>query len=245
VVSESRPGDHRAKIPFAIPYNTTHSDAANKTAVVSGVDNRSQILPLLETALNCTRDEYGQGIYLEPFDELTRSTYSSIGKPGHKSNFFANVVAAVEKAFGDPRKQYDKHSQVVFRVRDQSGQPVEHFSIFFNSFGGGKEGGSVEPTSIINELFEDRHKNQITPSTMNFYIRTESWDGKNRLKEIKGVNLEIDAIDPLTQRVMFLPVRVSISAKELLKWIEPHRTTIVDIELMRLPHRVTFVLRQA
>ena len=33
----------------------------------------------------------------------------------------------------DPQSQYEGHAQLIFRLKDQNGDPVEHYDIFFNS----------------------------------------------------------------------------------------------------------------
>jgi hypothetical protein len=234
-------GAVRRLIPFAIPYATNHSDKDHKGAIVSGDDNRDTVIPLIRSALTATRGTYDSRV--AEFDKVTADTYAKVADADHARGFFAGVFKAIKNAITTPEAQYDPHSQLVIRVTDQFGKPVENFSVYFNSFGGDKA-----PDQLINKLFEDKHSNDRTPNTINFYLRTKHWNKdervwKSQLEAIEGVSLEIDAIDPLTQRVLFIPLRLKIGAADLLKWIEPHRTTVIDIQLMRLPHHVTFILR--
>lgn len=229
----------RPLIPFAIPYDTSHSDALRRTGIVSGSENRDQVIPLIEQALGAsTREEYDA--LVDVFDEETRQTYAKVAGDEHGPNIIGRLVEALRNAVDNPHGQYDKHSQLVFRIRDQHGRPVNDTSIFFNSLG-----GDELPTQLMSKLFEDQHKNDATPNTINFYLRTECWtdgDWRSQLDGVNGVSLEIDAIDPLTHRVLFLPLRMNIPQETLKEWIVPHQTTIVDVTLMRLPHKVTFLM---
>ncbi len=230
----------RPQVPFAIPYNTDHSDMERRSGIVSGSDNRDQVLPLVRAALSATPDNYAS--LVEVFDAETRATYDRVRTPEHDASILARVEDAFKKALYSPKVHYDPHAQVVVRVRDQLERPVNDFSVFFNSFDGGP------PDAIIDDLFEDRHKNNVTPNTIAFYLRAACWDEGAQdwtpsIDRVNGVTLEIDAVEPSSQRILFLPLRMHIPKEDLARWIEPHRTTIIDVRLMRLPHKVTFVLR--
>ncbi len=231
----------RPQIPFAIPYGTCHSDMAGKTGIVSGSQNREAVLPLIGQALGATRASYPGMVSI--FQSATDATYATVKTGQHDQGLLQRLATAVKNLLDNPKAQYDPHSQLVFRIRDHLGQPVSDYSIFFNSFGAGGA-----PTQLINGLFEDQHKNDNTPNTMNFYVRTETYDSTSndwisQLTPINGVSLEIDAIDHATQRVLYLPLRMAIGADDLAQWIQPHRTTIVDVQLIRLPAKVTFIIR--
>jgi hypothetical protein len=47
--------------------------------------------------------------------------------------------------------------------------------------------------------------------------------------------LEISAVDPETDEILYLPLRIELSTETLKQWIQGHRTTIIDVELLRLP----------
>ncbi len=232
--------DQRIQVPFGIPYLTDHSDAEGESGIVSGSKNRQYVFPLVEQALGATIDTY-PGL-VATFEAATAATYAEVKKPAHDNGIWAQLKDAVKNLIDNPKGQYDPHAQVVFRVRDHLGRPVKDFSVFFNSFDGEK------PEQLIDGLFEDHHQNNITPNSACFYLRVECWDEKagdwvTRLDKVGGVTLEIDAVDPLSQRILYIPLRMHIPADELESWIQPHRTTIVDVNLMRLPHRVTFILK--
>ena len=230
----------RTPVPFAIPYNTCHTDFAQKTNIVTGADNRQYVLPLIEEALKSTPETYAT--LPKDFDAATAATYDKVRHPDHDKGFLANLKDAVKNLVDNPKGLYDPHAHLVIRVRDHLGGPVNDFSVFFNSF------GSEEPDTLIDKLFEDSHKNGFTANTMDFYLRTNCWDDgaqswTSRLGAVNGVSLEIDAVDPTTHRVLYLPLRLHITEEQLVGWIQPHRTTIIDVRLMRLPHKVAFILR--
>jgi len=234
-------GEVRPRIPFAIPYNTCHSDA--KIGIVSGTDNRPEILGLLTQIFNT--DLAGYDALADAFDTVTAQTYQTASVDQHAKNFLSGVKNFIRNSFDDPHTQYDKHAQLVFRIRDQHGAPINDFSIFFNSLGGDQ---NDRPTQIINGLFEDKHKNDFTPNTINFYLRiekfnpdTHTWD--SQLPDINGVDIEIDATDAVTNRVVFLPIRLRVDANQLQKWLRPHRTTIVDVTMFRVPSSQAFMIR--
>jgi hypothetical protein len=232
--------DHRPVVPFAIPYETCHSDA--KMGVVSGTKNREQVLACIKNAFSCNSlADYHDCI--AKFQEVTDVTYAKVANPDHKKNLFASLTdALLKQLFQDPQGQYDGHSQIVLRVRDQNGHAINDYSVYFNSYG-----GDGEPNMPIDDLFEDKHQNNKTPNVMNFYLRTRKWNGQSgtwedRVPHLNGIDLEIDVLDSAPDRILFIPMRMRIPDALLVKFLQPHRTTIIDVELMRLPSNVAFVI---
>ena len=148
-----------------------------------------------------------------------------------------------KKWIDEPRTQYDKHAQVIFR--DQDGRPVEHYDIFFDS-----ENTEQKSEIPVLKLFEDEHKNDITPNVITFYLRLDAFDATlkqwvPRLPKLKGVYIEVSATEPQTDQIAYLPLRYELDPDNLLKWIKPHTTTIIDVELLRLPSDIVFKLLPA
>ena len=239
-------------VPFAIPYRCAH--VTDTMGIVYGDIPHSEILTLLSLALTATPDNYrARG---PVFAAVTEDTYAQAADPGHSEGLLGllgTVAADAKRVFSDPKQavnnyllnpqgQYDPHAQIIFRVRDQNGRPINDCSIHFNSFGGG-----VKPKILINKLFEDSHVNKPSPDTTVFYLRLQAWDPDqktwvNRLPDVNGVDLEIDSIDALTNEIVFLPLRMRLPVPELERYLQPHQTTVIDIQLMRLPSRKTFSL---
>ena len=231
-------GAPRPLVPFAIPYYCAHS--TEEMGIVSGRETRQEVLDLIREALNCP-DDTAHTALAERFNQRTERTYAKVRDGNHLTGLrglFAGAERLVEDFLHTPEAQYDRHAQVSLRVRDQHGNAINDCSIHFNSFGGG-----TRPELLINKLFEDTHQNRTSPDTTTFYLRLESWDGHdwvNRLPEVNGVDLEIDCIDPKTERVVFIPLRMRLNSAQLARYIMPHRATLIDVELLRLPARETF-----
>lgn len=73
-----------------------------------------------------------------------------------------------------------------------------------------------------------------------FYVRTDTFspEAKAWLPQVPKVNgcfLEVSAVEPETQEILYLPMRFEFTAPQLDQWIRGHRTTLVDVELLRLP----------
>ena len=238
LLEESLPGETRPIVPFAIPYYCAHS--TEEMGIVSGVHTREEVLALIRQALSCgSPDEYA-GLVV-PFSERTEATYAKVREGEHQDllkNLIKGAARFVEDFLHSPQAQYDRHAQIIVCVRDEHGNPINDCSIHFNSFGGGGK-----PGILIDTLFEDSHQNKTSPDTTTFYLRLEAWDGNtwvDRLAQVDGVDLEIDCIDPKTERIVFVPLRMRLNAATLSRYLKPHRATLVDVELLRLPARETF-----
>jgi len=229
----------RHPVPFAIPYQCAHSGP--NLGIVSGTDTRTSVLELVTSALTCEVGSYRERV--TQFDAATVETYRQAKSIVHAEGFAAAIKRALgTQESGDPKAQYDKHSQVVFRLNDQNGMPVKDYSIYFNSRGGDGRG-----QQLIDGLFQDHHRNNCDSNIITFYLRTARFnaefnDWKSGLPEINGIDLEIDAIDTDPTRILYVPLRLRITSEQLQAWIQPHRTTIIDIRLLRLPSDDTFLL---
>ncbi|HVR77327.1 MAG TPA: alpha/beta hydrolase [Acidimicrobiia bacterium] len=224
-VRASIPGvDGREPIPFAIPYNTAHS--GNEYGIVSGSKNRDEMQGLLKQALE---------------------TVSVVQWRARREVFDATTAATLEKArgaslgglFGDLKgwtrqAQYDAHSQIIVRLFDQDGRPVVDYDIYF-----GRPGGA-EGKRDVADLIVDTHRNGKTKNVLTFFLRGTKWDREKRvwrdqLDDIDGVVLEIEGNEPQTNDIQYLPFRLELDKGALKKWIIPNTTTVVDIEMLRIP----------
>lgn len=241
------------RVPFAIPYNCAHSSP--EIGIVYGSETKDQVRPLLKAALNASPEDYETQLPAR-FQAVTDAAYELVRKPAHARGILAglrSVGDALKNEWSRPETQYDPHAQVIVRVRDQNDKPVKDCSIHFNSFG-----GDNDPRELINGLFEDQHQNKASRNICTFYLRTARWnqtkrDFQDRIAGIHGVDLEIDVVDlnsrvdPAlgSRRILFVPLRMRISGAELRRWITPHQTTIIDVNLLRLPAETTFVVLPA
>ena len=233
----SRPGmDARAEIPLAIPYGCAHS--GEKMGIVTGSVPREQVMRLIRMAFEPRPDQPDvRGVLsrrIEGFKGETGKTFEKVlaSKPPHWWS----------KWLEEPRAQYDRHAQVILRVRDQDGRPVPDFDVYFDSVQGRKD-----PSRAIKDLIEDKHINTASPHIIVFYLRTDAFSAKegtwvNAVKDVQGCFLEVSAVEPQTQEILYLPLRFEFTPEELESWIQGDRTTILDVELLRLPSPEVFTL---
>src|SRR5450432_2987389 len=195
IVESSRPGDaNRPEIPFAIPYQASHS--GKETGVVSGAAPRAQVLRLLQAALNTAPANWQD--LVPQFADETKGSLSRV------LNFEAPKWW--QKWIHDTRKQYDAHAQIVIRLRDQDGRPVEHLDIFFNSVATKRD-----DSMPFNDLIEDKHLNTNHPNIFVLYLRTSTYQDKaqpgeetdplnahwvQRVPKVDGCTLEVSAVEP-------------------------------------------------
>ena len=116
--------------------------------------------------------------------------------------------------------------------------PISSSDIFFVSEQGEK--GTIPIQSII----EHTSVSGVAPNVIVFYLRTQKFDRRakdwlDQLANVSDFELEITAIEPAAPRqdplISYLPLRLPLSGKQLKNFIQPHRTTIVDVTLLRLP----------
>jgi hypothetical protein len=241
IVETSRPGDaNRPQVPIAIPFQASHS--GDETGIVGGAAPRAQVIRLLKAALTTAPADWQT--LVDQFTDETRGTLQRV--------LAFNPPKWWQKWIFNTCKQYDGHSQVILRLRDQDGRPVEHYDIFFNSISGKRD-----RSLPFNDLIEDKHLNTHNGNIFVLYLRTSTYQGKLsstdepdplnnqwvlRVPQVNGCSLEISAIEPDTNSVRYLPMRFDFSSDQLNSWLMPHRTTVIDVELLRLPQREVYLI---
>jgi len=230
VTEQSYAGKDRPRIACGIPYQCAHS--GDDMGVVSGTLPRRQVERMLKLALETperTTDAYQRVV--NAYDRETSTTFDH-AQTMQKPRFF--------NFLDDPRNQYDPHAQVIFRLQDQDGSPVPISSsdIFFVSEQGEKG------TTPIQSIIEHSCVSGISPNVIVFYLRTQRFDRRakgwiNQLANVADFALEITAIEPAAPSqnplVSYLPLRIPLSGRQVKNLIQPHRTTIIDVTLLRLP----------
>jgi hypothetical protein len=217
-------------VPLAIPWATAHS--GGDVGVVDGTNNRDVVLPLLTSALE-TRNAAQWQRQIETFQATTDDAYQLASK---------REITGIWRDKGWKRKsQYEAHSQIVIRLQDQYGQPVRDFDINF------RRGPNAVSTTDIGSLIEHKHRNTLTPNVLTFYLRTGQWDKENgtfldddgaylnRLSEIEDVVLDITGNERQTSDIQYVPFRKRFDTAALTLFVQPHATTIVDVEMQRIP----------
>ncbi len=229
----------RPSIPFGIPFQCAHS--GKTMGIVSGTAPRPQVERMLRLALETDRTTAAWQRTEAAFARETEQTYEAartMRKPG-LFNFLT-----------EPRNQYDPHAQIIFRLRDQDGNPIPIASsdIFFVSE------QSTKGTIPIQSLIEQTVVSGAAPHCLVFYVRLSRFERRakdwvDQLALVGDFALEITAIEPAAPvqepLVSYLPVRIPLTSKQLANFIQRHRTTIVDVTLLRLPSPDVYQLIKA
>ncbi len=221
----SRPGANgRKEIPFAIPFECAHM--GKEMGIVTGSKPRTQVMKLIDLAIRSEPDTW-QGRIGE-YRKETASTYEQVKSANKKPSWFRKWVS-------QPLAQYDRHAQIIFRLRDQDGRPVRHYDIFFDSVRHKRD-----KSLPLRELMEHKHINSVSPNIIVFYLRTNAFNTRKgdwipRVPDVNGSFLEVTAMEPETDEIVYLPFRYQFSREELIDFIQPDRTTVIDIELLRIP----------
>lgn len=225
-----RVGQHSPprNVPMTVVYDCSHS--YKSSSIVDGERPRDQVLSLISTALRTNHDSYEAAS--ESFQRSDSDTRERVKEM--RDGRYALVVRI------DRQPQYNRFAQLIFRIFDQDGNPIKHFNLFFNSFGGGDR-----PRDLINARFHDTHANRVSTNTITFYLCVHEWDDAagdwiNKLDEIGGCVLEIDAVEHGNPEIAYVPLRFELNAHDLATWIRPDQTTVIDVYLYRVPGRDVF-----
>jgi pimeloyl-ACP methyl ester carboxylesterase len=240
VKSSSSAGKDRLLVPCGIPYRCAHT--GDKMGIVSGTIPQEQVERMLKLALETPeRTPAAWQRAVAAYDRETEQTLDSartMQKPG-LFNFLA-----------DPRNQYDAHAQVVIRLHDQDKLPIPiaNSDIFFVS--NQQEKGTLP----IQTLIEDTAVSGVSPNAILFYLRVKKFVRKEKgwvdqLRDVFDFAIDITAIEPAAPKhdplVAYLPLRVPLNRRELSNLIQPHRTTVIDVTLLRLSAPQVYQLSKA
>lgn len=214
-------------VPFTVVYETAHF--GGKLGIVDGSETRKRVLPLLYQALSTPRDEEAYAEVAAAFELNTERTLAAAGRLKRKLTEW------------DRQSQYEGHTQVVFRIRDQFGLDVEYTDINFQSR------TRAAGTHQLERMIEDVHKNKCHPGTLVFYLRTQKFDDEyvTLLDDCKPIRIEITAHEPDSSDIRYVPLTIDIEREHIPEFLQPFRTTIVDVTMARLPSPNVFDLERA
>ncbi|MDY6824831.1 MAG: hypothetical protein SWH68_13695 [Thermodesulfobacteriota bacterium] len=220
--------ENRTPIPFAIPYETAHS--GDKIGIVKGRKTRGEIMPLVRAALQTPPD---RAAYLKTGELFTKA---------HNRTFQRAAKLKRELTEWDPQSQYEGHAQLIFRVNDQHGNPVEDFDIFLNSK---PEKGKSQVK--LETMIEDKHLNRTHKGTITFYLRTREFKNKQwkeRLTHVAPLDLEITGHEPQSGDIAYVPINIRLTPDQIRALVNTFQTTVVDVTLVRLPSENVFEIHQ-
>lgn len=224
VASTSVPGvGSRLMIPFAIPYETAHF--GDNIGIVMGKNNRKEVVGLIKRALDTpARDKEAYQAHIPHFNQVTQSTYQEISKQRGR--------------IWDPKAQYEGHAMVVFRIRDQYGESVENFDLYFKS----------RYAKGLETFIEDKHINRYEKGTMTLYFRVQKFKGStltDRLQNVSDLDVEITGHEADTDEIAYVPFKIQLDVNTIQNLIQPYRTTIIDVTLLRLPSNKVFQITRS
>ncbi|MBV1907970.1 MAG: hypothetical protein KUG78_01545 [Kangiellaceae bacterium] len=215
----------RQAVPFAILYETAHF--GDDIGIVSGKKNRSGVMPLVKSALLTPRSQSGYNKAVERFDKV------------HQKTFVRAAKLKTRLTDWHPQEQYEGHAQLIFRVKDQFGNGVEHFDVMFQTASFKK--GQMR----LEKMIEDHHGNKQCDGIITFYLRTQRFNEKKkifeeRLTNVAPLDIEITGHEPDSDEISFVPVNIQLTANQVMGIIQSFRTTIIDVQLVRLPTNKVF-----
>jgi hypothetical protein len=220
----------RREVPFALLYETAHF--GDDLGIVNGSHTRKQVLPLLVQALSAPDDEAAHAQVVADWHKVSADTVKRVAKLKNTLTDWCR------------REQYEGHSQLIFRVRDQFGVDVAEHDITFNS-------GGPKDRQRLELMIEDKHRNRHWRGSTTYYLRTQKFEkikGEHvlveRLDNAAPLDFEITGCESQSREIRYLPLRLKVTAANLKKMIEPYRTTVIDVVLLRLPSDKVFGLKK-
>jgi len=217
--------ENRPEVPFSVVYETAHY--GSDIGIVSGTDNREDVMRLIKSALTT------------PYDSQAYQKTAEIFKSENANTFLR--AAQLDKTLFEwnKQKQYEGHVQLIFRLKDQFGNAVEHFDITIKSQGDGKDKSKLE------KMIEDKHANSINDGTITFYLRTQEYKNdkwNELLANVAPVDVEITGYEPLSDDIAYLPLNIQLGSEQVNAILQSFRTTIIDVVLVRLPSNPVFAI---
>jgi len=140
-----------------------------------------------------------------------------------------------------PDRQYihDPHSMLIFRLLDDHGAHVQDVDILLTA------GPNNSPNELPEDFLADRQANHRDPGTITFFLNFSSLAGSPAIPAADGSFVRPELIARgnygLTIRpratdgiVLYLEGAISAATHDILDYVEPNQTTLVDIVLTRV-----------
>lgn len=157
-------------------------------------------------------------------------------------------IIEIEKVPVLPDRVYihDPQSMVIFRLFDHLGEPVTDLDLKLTA------GARNSPDALPKGFFSDCQRNRKAINTLAFFLNHAAMNGCKELtidskiyrKETKGAanyGIKIEPFDT-SGYVHYLPCQYSSKTNDLIQFIKPNQTTIIDIVLKRVIRRGVFEL---
>jgi hypothetical protein len=157
-------------------------------------------------------------------------------------------IIEIEKVPVLPNRVYfrDPHSMVIFRLIDHLGEPLSDLDLKLTA------GARNSPDALPKGFFSDRQRNNKAINTLTFFLNYAAMNGCRKLEigsrtyreEMKGAENYGIKVDPFNTKgfVHYLPCRYTSKTNNLIQYIKPNQTTIIDIIQKRIIRRGVFEL---
>ncbi len=78
---------------------------------------------------------------------------------------------------------------------------------------------------------------------MTFYLRAQEFARKRwneLLENLQPLDIEITGSEPMCEDIEYVPLRIALTSKEMASVLKSFQTTVIDIQLARLPSQNIF-----
>lgn len=141
---------------------------------------------------------------------------------------------------------HDPQSMVIFRTTDHLGEPLSELDLKLTA------GARNSPDALPQGFFSDRQRNHKANNSLTFFLNyaaMKGWDelkkgSKTYRKEIYGADNYGVKIQPFFNKgyVHYLPCQYTNKTQDVIQFIKPNQTTIIDIVLKRVIRSGVFEL---
>jgi hypothetical protein len=213
-------------VPFAIVPGLCHSDI--RMGIMRSVPADDTPHPTVSAILDALRVEDRQQ-YAQVFDRFAALTAETQGR---------EQVEDRQPITGFDHKQFhDPCAMLVFRVRDDQGNPIRDFDVILT-------GGEDNPNRLPPDFFIDRQRNHLDPGCVVYYINAARMLGAPAVmrsgQEVRAALPPCQALGllvipfPQDGFVHYQPAKLRAEAAHLVNLIRPNETTVIDIVLRRI-----------
>ena len=172
----------------------------------------------------------------------TAAEYDSIRSAFEEETREVQLSSRLEKEnrlTGDRYYIHDRHSMIIFRVRDSEGHVVQDYDLLLTS------GARSDPDDLPPGFFRDRQCNCKDKTTLTYYLNYDIMNGCEAVVDSEGKirrpqqpgarSLGITIIPrPDKGFVRYATASLKASADNFEKLLKPNATTLVEIVLQRL-----------
>ena len=214
----------RPHVPFAVLFETAHFGA--DIGIVDGTENRKYIIPKITSALATPQDRKAYDKMGETFSKITQTTLTKAGK------LKRNILD------WNRQNQYEGHTQLIVRLKDQFGNDVKNYDITFHST------TDTDDKYYLEKMIQDKYVNSSHQGTTTYYLRTMAYKNKqwkNLLEHVAPVGIEITAYEPSSaELIAYVPLNIQLDGDHLRSALQTFSTTIIDVTMLRLPKKEVF-----